>query len=434
MHEAEQRAEYDLLMQSQYWSPDQLRALQHERLETILRHARAHVPFYAKRLDVLFRANGSIDWERWADVPILKRASLVDQRRALLSRSVPPGHGQIADVSTSGSTGAPVKTSHTSISLQMSNAALFRAMAWDQFDYSKHLGSWAGDNKNKAAWPEGRSESRWGPAWDETATGRFHEVNQHTSLPNFVEFLKRRGVSYLTAGATHVRLLAYEAPRLGLELSLERVLTRSSAVSESDRAMILEAFGARTSEFYASKEGHRMAHPCPTTGGWHVNDEELLLEILDDDGNPSAVGQVGRIVITPFQNFAQPLIRYDHGDLAVRGAPCACGRGLSVIERIAGRVRHMFVLPDGARIVPFLSGAATNALNAAIFQVAQVSRERLEVRYVPRSEGAHPDEDIVRHALDTLTGSSLEIAFRPVERFEVAPERKHMEFVSELEA
>ncbi len=48
MHETEQRAEFDLLMESQFWPADRIRDLQRERQENLLRHARAHVPFYAK--------------------------------------------------------------------------------------------------------------------------------------------------------------------------------------------------------------------------------------------------------------------------------------------------------------------------------------------------------------------------------------------------
>ena len=69
-----------------------------------------------------------------------------------------------------------------------------------------------------------------------------------------------------------------------------------------------------------------MAYRCPSQAGWHVNAETLLLEIVDASGQPCRPGEMGRVVITPFFSTAQPLIRYDHGDLAVAGEGCACGR------------------------------------------------------------------------------------------------------------
>mgnify|MGYP000113622014 CR=1 FL=1 len=52
-------------------------------------------------------------------------------------------------------------------------------------------------------------------------------------------------------------------------------------------------------------------------------------------------------VVTPFYNLAMPLIRYDIGDYAEAGAPCACGRTLPVLARIMGRSRNMLRLPGG---------------------------------------------------------------------------------------
>ena len=43
------------------------------------------------------------------------------------------------------------------------------------------------------------------------------------------------------------------------------------------------------------------------------------------------------LVVTPFFNFAMPLIRYDTGDIAVAAAACPCGRCLPKLSRIVGR-------------------------------------------------------------------------------------------------
>jgi phenylacetate-coenzyme A ligase PaaK-like adenylate-forming protein len=70
-----------------------------------------------------------------------------------------------------------------------------------------------------------------------------------------------------------------------------------------------------------------------------VQSESVLLEIVDDAGRACAPGRAGRVVVTSLHNFATPLIRYELGDLAEFGAPCACGRSLPVISRVLGRSR-----------------------------------------------------------------------------------------------
>ena len=56
---------FDMLMESQYWPPEQMLAFQRNQLAQLLRHAKQNVPFYKARLDPVLRKNGEIDWNRW---------------------------------------------------------------------------------------------------------------------------------------------------------------------------------------------------------------------------------------------------------------------------------------------------------------------------------------------------------------------------------
>lgn len=435
MHEAEQRAEFDLLMQSQFWSSDRIRDLQRQRLEKLLRHAKAHAPFYAARLDLLFRTNGSIDWDRWGDVPIVTRDDLLRQRRAMLARSVPEGHEQISDIASSGSTGRPVTTGHSRLALELTKAAVFRANTNDQVDFGKPLGAWAGERVDRAPWPEGERGGRWGPWWEEAAaTGETFTVSHTTPPARALEFFTRHAVRYALMGGTDARLLAFEAQRLGMDLRLDGIFTRGTDPTPFGTKLIGEVFGARTFPLYSSKEAHRIAHRCPSCGRWHINDEQVLVEILDADNNPVPPGQSGRVVVTPLWGYAQPLVRYEQGDFATRGRNGDCARGLSAIDEVVGRVRHMFVMPDGSRIVPTLTVPAVAALNAEMFQVVQVSRELVEVRYVPLPNGRLAQLDQAMAELRHQLPSSMTTEFRAVEKFDVPPGRKHIEYVSELTA
>src|SRR5262249_7590187 len=152
--------------------------------------------------------------------------------------------------------------------------------------------------------------------------------------------------------------------RLDVRVELDCVMTQGEPVEERDRAVIKRAFGARVLEHYGSKEGGQMACPCPDGGlGMHINAENLLLEIVDSEGRPCQPGQAGRVVITPFVSTAQPLIRYDQGDIARLGAACTCGRCLPVLEAIEGRAMAMFTHPDGRTVARLLTDDARTALN-----------------------------------------------------------------------
>ena len=71
-----QRQFYEMLMESQWWSADELRNYQRSQLSQLLRHAKKNVPFYEHRLDAVVKPNGDIDWDRWGEIPIVRRQDL----------------------------------------------------------------------------------------------------------------------------------------------------------------------------------------------------------------------------------------------------------------------------------------------------------------------------------------------------------------------
>lgn len=138
-----------------------------------------------------------------------------------------------------------------------------------------------------------------------------------------------------------------------------------------------------TSDVYSANEVGYVALQCPELGRYHVQAEDVLVEIIGDDGRTCGVGESGRVVVTSLHNFAMPLLRYELGDYATVGAPCGCGRGLPTIARVLGRTRNMVRLPEGRSAFP---GFPLNALLRlpAIreLKMIQHSLEDLEIELV----------------------------------------------------
>ena len=106
---------------------------------------------------------------------------------------------------------------------------------------------------------------------------------------------------------------------------------------------------------------------------FHVCPELVLLEIVDENNRQVPVGGKGRVLITPFFNSAQPLIRYEQGDIVVRGAGCPGGLTLPVIKEISGRKDAIFKFPDrDVAIVGLDVVEIRKLLQADAFQFAQV--------------------------------------------------------------
>ena len=141
---------------------------------------------------------------------------------------------------------------------------------------------------------------------------------------------------------------------------------------------------------------------------YHIMSESLLVEVLDEHGNPCLPGQVGRVVITDLHNFATPLIRYDNGDYAEAGTACPCGRGLPTLKRIAGRERNMLLLPDGRRWPAIGNYRVREIAPIRQYQIIQRNRETIEVRLVSDT----PLTDGQETRLKEVIHESLEFPFQ----------------------
>ena len=423
---------YDMLMESQYWPREQLVDYQRSQLEQLLRHARANVPFYEHRLNPVFARDGSIDWDKWGEIPIVKRADLVDHRGAMQARQLPPGHGGTNSTSSSGSTGLPITLTVSRLATMVANVNRWRSHYWQSLDWSGVLCARRGDDPAVSSWPEGTYKGRWGPPWEPaSAEGRAFEINRLAPSEQLLAFLARTATRYYATAPKPAQTLALDANRLGQSLRLEAILAHGEAVGQADRERCLSQFGARVIDLYSSKEGLQMAHPCPSGIGLHVNAESILLEILDDDGQPSALGQRGRVVITPFFSTAQPLIRYDQGDLATVGGNCRCGRSLPVLDSVDGRVTHMFRHPDGRTVAEKVPDRYRLLLGASVWQIAQTGPHAFEVRYI--AEQAHGDDAAKRvtRALHETYFPDAQVNYKRLRHIPLTSAGKFIEYINE---
>jgi phenylacetate-CoA ligase len=112
-------------------------------------------------------------------------------------------------------------------------------------------------------------------------------------------------------------------------------------------------FNAPVFNSYGSREVQAHAFECPTHTGLHVIAPTVYFEILRKDGGDVMPGEVGEVVMTPFFNYAMPLIRYRIGDMASWAEkPCSCGRKWPLLKDISGRKIECFIRKDGGIVPP----------------------------------------------------------------------------------
>jgi phenylacetate-CoA ligase len=432
------------LERSQWWSAERLLDHQRRQLAVLLRHAAAQVPFYRARLaGGLAALPESGDWTAaWRGIPILTRTEIqaADADQSLLAEALPPGHGGYREIFTSGSTGAPIRSVRSELWELIWSAFTVRDHLWHRRDFAGTLGAIRESGAGKAPWPEGAVSASWGYSTEAVfRTGPAVGLNILTPVEQQVEWLLRREPDYLVTHPSIAALLAEACLERGVRpRRLRQVITIAERMRPGVREACRAAFGVSVADLYSTREAGYLALQCPEHEHYHVQSEGVFLEVLDERGAPCGPGEVGRVVVTPLHNLAMPLIRYDIGDLAEVGAPCACGRGLPVLMRVVGRVQAMLRLPDGSRRWTLLSSGDLAALLEAApvrqYQVAQVSLDRLELRVVAARPLAPSEEAALAAWVRRKFGAEFRVVVRCVPTLQRTAAGKLEDFVCEVPA
>lgn len=212
--------------------------------------------------------------------------------------------------------------------------------------------------------------------------------------------------------------VAHVAPFLRGRLAgrrLHAITCGGEALTPAKRAAIEQGFGLRPLDMFGAHECNNVAWECRRSGLYHVCDDNAVFEVLRD-GRPAEPGEKGEVVLTTLHAYAMPFIRYRLGDMVVRGpSPCPCGQPFSTFERIEGRVREYFDLPDGRRVHPLEVVLPVICENAPWMNQFQLTQEtatgfvlRLSTLRPPNAQEQSLIEHMVRERLGR--GAALRLA------------------------
>lgn len=129
--------------------------------------------------------------------------------------------------------------------------------------------------------------------------------------------------------------------RLQPENSLVRALVSADACPDTVRKEIEARLGTRLYPHYGSREiGLGGAVTCPAFEGMHLRENDLIAEIVDEEGRVLPRGEWGELVLTSIEADAMPLIRYRTGDITrILPEPCPCGSAVIRLDRVRRRSR-----------------------------------------------------------------------------------------------
>lgn len=417
--------------QSQWWSTEEIEAHQRRQLAELLRHARATVPWYRDRLAAAgCTGEDPITPDRWKRIPLLTKEDIRRHQAELLSSAVPPGHGEIFRNKTSGSTGEPLEVVSTMITGLFWECTALRDDLWHRRDprgrfVAIRSGREAGDPLEVRDLPSlGLLSSEICEAGP--ATIFYHLM----PIPRQAELLRARSPHDLLVYPSNARALCRYARRHPVRLpDLRAVHTYGEPLTPDVRAACRETWGVPVYDTYSCEEAGFLALQCPQGERYHVQSETVLVEILDEQGEPARPGQVGAVVLTVLHGFAMPLIRYAIGDYAEVGEDCPCGRRLPVLERILGRRRNQVTLPDGRRVWPDIGGIWAAMPDADQIQLLQRGPDHVEVRFAPGAPLSSEREGEIRDQIQRALAHPFRLTFTGMEAIPRQPNGKYETFI-----
>jgi phenylacetate-CoA ligase len=396
------------LERSQWLTAREIDELQLEALRALLRHAAEHCGYYretwaSRGLD----PRGPLSLEEFRRWPILDRATVRENRLAM--RAQAPGLRLIAKA-TGGSSGEPLHFDLDTGSYERRMAAWHRGYGW------------------AGAGPGTKQTYLWGapfgevPLWRRAKNHLYHALYRREVINSFllsesnaVEYLRRindRRPDVIVAYAAPLFTLARILKERGLEPHSPRtIVVGAEALQGFQRALIEEVFQAPVFETYGSREFMLLGAECDHHAGLHLTAEQILLEVVDDDGQPVPPGTEGNVVVTDLYNYGMPFVRYATGDRALAGTgPCPCGRGLPLLGRVLGRRLDVLHTPDGRRIggEVFVYILMPESSTVRRFQVVQEAPAEIILRLV-LAPGIATLPDRLAAAVKSVVGEAVQL-------------------------
>lgn len=329
--------------ESQWWSAERIAALQVERLKAFLTDIGANVPYYRE----LFASTGFDPRavKSTADLqalPFLTKAVIKDNTDALRADDAKG----LARFNTGGSSGVPLIFFIGTERVTHDVAAKWRATRWWDVDIG---------DPEVVVWGspiELGTQDRMRLIRDKLMRTELLPAFEMSDerVEAFIARIRQMRPKMLFGYPSAISHIAGYAEKKGLrldDLGVKVVFVTSERLYDHQREVISRVFACPVANGYGRRDAGFIAHACPS-GSMHITAEDIVVEIIDGEGNVLPRGQSGEIVVTHLATRDYPFVRYRTGDVGVLSDDaCPCGRGLPVLSEIQGRSTDFVIAADG---------------------------------------------------------------------------------------
>ena len=409
------------LKESQWFSKEDQECYQTEQFKKLMAHVFAHVPYYQKLFHSLRLTVSEFNTlEDLAKIPLLTKQIIQENYDELIPTGV--DKETLYSRSTGGSTGTP-------LTVYMDAAHVARDKANTEY-YMNVAGLNIFDFKSIRLYgdkvpQEVLDRGEYGYVVDgrKLVMSCYHITKE--TAPAYVRQINAFRPKYIHSRPSGIFPLGQQMMNLGLKLAfrLEGIFLDGEMLPGSQRDLLEEAFGCRVYLIYGHTEGCCVGFSCPESRYMHFMPQVGILELLRPDGSRAdGEGEKGDMVVTGFNNYAFPLIRYRTFDIGVNtNRTCPCGRQFSLLKRVEGRVQDYAINRSGAAIPVAPAVFNYNDMDwkgIRQFQVLQECAGELIFKIVRESDTAEGSEEMAQRLLrefGLIFGGMFQLSIRYVD-------------------
>lgn len=408
----------------------QLADLQQEKLRDLVTHACTTVPYYRRVFTDRGLAPGDIAGTGdLAKLPFLTRSDLLANQADLLSSQADLRTLQVNH--SSGSTGHRARFQQDLDFRLWMRAHQLRTYEW--------CAGWQLGDPFVLLWG---SEIYWSlkQAVDriENALSNRREFNTFILSPalidRFLDKLIEFCPSLISTYSNAMHLIARRAEQREVRLpSLRAVQGTSEPLPPALRTRIECALGCVTYDKYGMRETNIVSHESPDHDGMLIQAENVVVEIVREDGTTCNPGEVGNVVVTTLNNRSMPLIRYRTSDRAALVPGRASDLPFPRMTTVAGREQDLVHSPNGDQIDAYLfSYLFMRMEDVHWFQVEQRELDSLHIRLYCPTGLTEASRAEITDRLPVHTGYPFRVELEVLNRMPHSPTGKYRLCVSEV--
>ena len=373
-----------MLEKSQYLTADELRNKQLADLKKILDHCYINVPFYRERFAAAgFNPSNFKDFSDIRCIPYLTKEDLQNNLPRLVATNF--SKEDLVLNSSGGSTGKPTNF-YKDLSRHYEGwADSIRHDRWSGWDLGEKCVKLWGAQR------EFETQNSWTFQMVEKYAYRIYGFNafdiSEKKILQYIDELKTIKPTMILAYSNVAYLFAKIIEKNNIDLRtlhLKGIICSAETLTEQMRTVIESSFCCKVLNRYGSREVGLIASECHEQDGLHVNMDSIYLEI-EKGGEVALPGEPGEIIITDLWNYGMPFIRYQTGDVGSASSHlCRCGRNLTTINGVQGRVSDFFVDAKGGLVHgEYFTHLFYELGGIEQFQIVQETVDKISVNILP---------------------------------------------------